>query len=32
MVGEWFCRYLTGGEIHVREDAPASDVTYLSRP
>jgi dienelactone hydrolase len=31
MVGDWFCRYLTGGELHVHEDAPASDVSYLSR-
>ena len=32
MIGEWFCRYLTGGEIHVHEDAPQGDVTYLGRP
>jgi pimeloyl-ACP methyl ester carboxylesterase len=31
MIGGWFRRYLTSGEIRVREDAPLRDISYLSR-
>ncbi len=31
LIAEWFCRYLTSGEIHVHESTPAAEVSYLSR-
>ncbi len=31
LIADWFGRYLTSGEVHVHEAAPAASVTYLSR-
>lgn len=32
LIAEWFCRYLTGGEVHVHEDEASASVRYLTRP
>lgn len=32
LIVEWFERYLSGGEVHVHEADPATDIRYLSRP